>query len=284
MLLLILVGSLVCLFPLGLYCLWLAEINHRPRPTLVNGAWDFAGLLIGLSGFLLFGGPMALLAFDATWRLMLARGRFDLLSDALTGADYTLWLVALLYLVLVLGGAALLIRRRQSVSGVYNVTPSDFHTALTRAIENARLKLAVHGITFRIIGPPATATPAPVPVSAGTAAISPTSGQPARGQPDSGQPADTPALPGVPYTPPTGEIALRIEPAESLRYVTLHWQGDNPAMREAVERELRRTLDEVQSPRSQIASWCLTAASSCFVVIILSLILIILVGLMVNRR
>lgn len=279
MLLLILVGSLVCLFPLGLYCLWLAEINNRPRPTLVNGAWDFAGLLVGLSGFLLFGGVVSLLAFDATWRLTLARGRFDQISDVITGTDYTLWLVALLYLLIVLGGFAVLINRRKWVSGVYNVTASDFHTALTQAIENARLKLTVTGNTFRIVAPLAPALTVTDPV-----ASSPVASAPVASAPVTPAPTDTPALPGVPYTPPTGEIALLIEPAELLHHITLHWLGKNRAMRDTIERELRRTLSDVQSPKSQITSWCLTAASCCFVVIILSLILLILVGLMVTRR
>ena len=47
-----------CLAPLAIYLLWLAQITRRSRPTILGGAWDYAGLLIGLSGFILFGGTV----------------------------------------------------------------------------------------------------------------------------------------------------------------------------------------------------------------------------------
>src|SRR5262249_8831720 len=48
---LLLVGILVCLFPLALYCLFLAWLHQRPQPTLMPGRWDFVGVLVALSGF-----------------------------------------------------------------------------------------------------------------------------------------------------------------------------------------------------------------------------------------
>src|SRR5262245_36772142 len=57
---LLLVGILVCLFPLALYFLYLAWLHQRPQPTLVPGRWDFVGVLVALSGFLLVGGPAVL--------------------------------------------------------------------------------------------------------------------------------------------------------------------------------------------------------------------------------
>ena len=43
---LLLTGTFVCVFPLMLYCLFLAGLNNRPRPTLVAGSWDFAMVVL----------------------------------------------------------------------------------------------------------------------------------------------------------------------------------------------------------------------------------------------
>src|SRR5262245_51729153 len=90
---LLLVGILICLFPLALYFLFLAWLHQRPQPTLMPGRWDFVGVLVALSGFLLVGGPgvLAMAAMQFRFR----EGSFAELRDqwAQTGTAWRLaWL------------------------------------------------------------------------------------------------------------------------------------------------------------------------------------------------
>ena len=48
---------LAFLCPIGVYCFFLASINQRSRPLMVNGCWDAVGLLFALSGFALITVP-----------------------------------------------------------------------------------------------------------------------------------------------------------------------------------------------------------------------------------
>src|SRR5438105_7311042 len=57
----LLVSFLVFLFPLALYCLFLAYINRGRHPFVVSGVWDSVGLVLALSGFLLYTLPRAIL-------------------------------------------------------------------------------------------------------------------------------------------------------------------------------------------------------------------------------
>ena len=78
---LLLIGTFACLFPLMLYCLFLAGVNNRPRPTLVAGTWDVAWVLVATAGFWVLGGPAVLVGLDDTWRHVLLRGSFATLRD-----------------------------------------------------------------------------------------------------------------------------------------------------------------------------------------------------------
>ena len=70
---------------------WLAVINRRPYPTPVTGAWDFAGLLLGLSGFLLFGGGLLLGLVQSNARFA-ARGNFEAFRAA-WDRERLVWLI-----------------------------------------------------------------------------------------------------------------------------------------------------------------------------------------------
>src|SRR5262245_27144936 len=54
---LLLLSIVVLLFPLAMYCWFLAALNRRARPTLLSGTLDCAGLGFAASGILLFVGP-----------------------------------------------------------------------------------------------------------------------------------------------------------------------------------------------------------------------------------
>jgi hypothetical protein len=115
-------GGLACLLPPAVYCLALASLNHRPRPTVVPGPWDFLGVLLATSGFLIFGGPAVLSALHEGLQ---PRGRFVELRgyDGSAGWWPALWLV---YFVIVVTGVAWVLWRRRLVTSVYNVDADRF--------------------------------------------------------------------------------------------------------------------------------------------------------------
>ncbi len=102
---------LIFFFPLAIYLLLLGLLNRCRHPLLVSGVWDGIGLLFGVSGFLLFAGPAVLTAFSERWRLFWLLGRGDIPS----------WgFLAFLYFLLVVGGAALYLRRQRHLTAIYN--------------------------------------------------------------------------------------------------------------------------------------------------------------------
>lgn len=118
-----------CLIPLALYLLWLAQVTKRDRPTAIPGAWDFAALLFGLSGFILFGGGLVLTLFQSNFRYWM-RGNFEALRAAWVQEKVTWTLLVLFYLVMVLGGAAVTLLGRRRSLVVYNVEPAAFENLL----------------------------------------------------------------------------------------------------------------------------------------------------------
>ena len=128
-------AGLVCVAPLAFYLCWLASVNRRERPTVVNGAWDFVGVLAGLSGFLLVGG-------------VLLRG--ILMHDTrVIGGDYTAmqavnekqwlsWLAVFAgYLGLIALAVALAVRGRGKSLSVYNVDADAADGAVEAALHSA---------------------------------------------------------------------------------------------------------------------------------------------------
>lgn len=124
-----------CLGPLAAYLLWLAIITRRPRPTIIAGPWDFAGLVAGLSGFILFGGGLVLSLLQSNFRYWM-RGNFEGLRAA-WGQEKVLWsLLAGTYVLLVLLWVVLtaLARRRSLV--IYNVDPAAFEVTIAEVFEH----------------------------------------------------------------------------------------------------------------------------------------------------
>ena len=127
-------AGVFCLAPLGLYLLWLAVVNRRPRPTVFRGGWDFALLLAGLSGFMLFGGGLLLSLLQSNVRFWM-RGNFEALRDA-WGQEHLTWsLIVAGYLILVVGGSVLALLARQRTLVVYNIDPALFEATLAEICE-----------------------------------------------------------------------------------------------------------------------------------------------------
>ena len=108
--------------PLALYLIVLGWINRRPRPVMMGGTWDFAGVLFAVSGFVLVGGPAFLGSLDEQSRLFWLLGETE---PARAGRDNgAFWIaVRLFYFVVVAGGAAVLLWRSRRLTSIYNVDP-----------------------------------------------------------------------------------------------------------------------------------------------------------------
>jgi hypothetical protein len=123
-----------CLIPLAMYLLWLAQITRRGRPTPVSGPWDFAGLVMGLSGFIVFGGGLLLTLFQSNFRYWM-RGNMEALRAAWIQERVTWSLFVTFYLAVVFGGIALTFLARRRTLVVYHVEPAAFETALVEVFE-----------------------------------------------------------------------------------------------------------------------------------------------------
>ncbi len=143
-LVLLYLGGLACLTPVAAYLLWVGSYARRPRPTVVSGPWDFAALLLGLSGFVLFGGTVVLALVRSNVRLG-ARGNFNAVKAAWEHEWLSWLLVVGAYLAAVVGTAAwgLFARRRALV--VYNVAPADFEHALSDVFDQIGQKVERRG-------------------------------------------------------------------------------------------------------------------------------------------
>lgn len=126
--------AVFCFPPLSVYLLWLATLVRRSRPTILSGPWDFVALLLGLSGFLFFGGALVLSVLQSNFRYWM-RGNFEGLRAA-WGQERFVWLLlSSAYVVVVVGWVvfSVLVRRRSLV--IYNVEPAEFELAITDVFE-----------------------------------------------------------------------------------------------------------------------------------------------------
>lgn len=258
---LVLFGALVFFFPVAAYFLFLAWVNSREHPTLITGPWDFVGVLLATSGFLVAGGPSILGAFYSAWRLPLSQGQLPAFSRTSTGT-WTVWLVAWgIYFALILGGATYFLRRRRSVTAIYNVDIGTFDEVLGLALTH--LQLHWRRVGNRIFIGPSEGKFDPDPVKSSAIQTSPGGSEEVAAE---GDPAPLPReLSGR-------SAGLELEPFPAACHVTLHWQGDDASVRQDVEAELGRRLLEVAAPENAAASWFLTISSCLFGVLLLALV------------
>jgi hypothetical protein len=132
-------GSLFCLAPLALYLLFLATLNHRRRATMLSGVWDYTCLLLGLSGFLLAGGPVLVSAVDSGWRSYWFGGHFADLKKV-WHTNGVIWsIIAGGYLTAVGGLIGLFMFLRKRTTVIYNIDPPALPEALIAALDECRL-------------------------------------------------------------------------------------------------------------------------------------------------
>jgi len=127
----ILIGVIICLGPLLIYCLLLMAINGRRRASIIPGTWDFAGVLLATAGFVLGGGPLILAGFNAGWRRYLLHGKNVTDWRMLTGeGDVRAVALWVLFFVIIISCAAILIFARRNVTVLYNVDTAHIWNAL----------------------------------------------------------------------------------------------------------------------------------------------------------
>jgi hypothetical protein len=133
--LIVCLGGVFCLTPLSVYLFTLARITRRDHPTVVSGPWDFAGVVLGLSGFILFGGGLVLSVVQSNFRY-LVRGNHEAFRDAWEREGQTWIIVSAVYVLLVVGIVVLTLLSRRRSLVVYNVEPATFEATLTEVFEH----------------------------------------------------------------------------------------------------------------------------------------------------
>ncbi len=128
-------AGVFCLIPLSLYLFGLALLTRRDQPTVLSGPWDFAGLVAGLSGLILFGGGLVLALLQSNVRHLM-RGNLESLRAAWGQEKATWLLLAGLYLVVVVGSIALTLAARRRSLVVYNIDPAAFEATLGEVFEH----------------------------------------------------------------------------------------------------------------------------------------------------
>ena len=232
--------------PLALYLLVLGWINRRPRPVVMSGSWEFAGVLFALSGFLLVGGPALLGGFDEQTRWFWLLGETEPARPLSAGADTqlgrpgpgevgeaeparagsadtwmtTIWIaVRVLYFVAVGGGAALVLWRCRRLTSLYNVDTRTLFAVLEQTFHALGLTARRTGCSF-LIGDRATEA-APKDVGSNT--------------------------------------TLHVDAFPAMRHATLRWAPADSPVRREVEQELTLTLAEAaRTQQETIHGGCLS--------------------------
>ncbi len=123
------------LLPLSLYLLLLGQINRRRTPLVVTGVWDGIMLIIGVSGFFLFGGRLILEQVTDRLRLgWLANSDTTTLGPGQVGL-----ILALIYVLLVLCAVAYYFARQRQMTSIYAVDLEQVEDGLQSACEQLSL-------------------------------------------------------------------------------------------------------------------------------------------------
>jgi hypothetical protein len=217
---------------------------------MVYGVWDFAAVLLAVSGLLFFVGPSLLTGFRYDWRELWIKLNYHSLrgpGPMVTGRWLTYWY---LYFGIIVVAASVLLWRRRLFTVVYNVKPAALEEALSRTLDSlgmlwmrsGRYYLIGHRIEsgtpwFSRIG--AAAAVLPVGESARhTSAREPST---------TTVPDDLPAANGEPSALREYRLLLTLNPFESFRHVTLYWPDGATLERHAIEKELGTELAGVRT-------------------------------------
>jgi hypothetical protein len=249
------------LVTLSIYLLILGIINRRSRPLIVPGPWDFAGILLAASGFLV-GGVFALSAFNDNWRDAALFGHKPTNTSA---ESLAIWpLVSMIaYFVVVIAGAGYFLWRSRHHTSIYNVDLETVQSALVRIFDRLGLRPVRSGDMYYLA--PATGNGGGGPLTPEKTGIQqapndiPASGNGMEGRPQRGvQTAAQPRAPGM------GNVILELDAFKTMWHVTLRWDPPHSGLRQDVERELDQELAETPSPMHSLGAWLTLLACLLF--------------------
>lgn len=253
----------VFLFPIGVYCGVLGMVNRRLRPLLVNGLWDFLGVLFASSGFLLVVGPAVISGQYQRNLFEFSFGRPASPQQTLQDIWALWWGIWLCYYLLVLGGGAFLLWWRGRSTVIYNVEAEEFESLFLEALDRLGLNASRAGNRFAL-GIASTSDPYDTTLTV--------------------PPPPVAVRPAVNSLLSPGEAAIvEVDAFAALFHVTLHWRVFRPLLRTEVERELERALAKVETPENTTATWFLSISTSLFLLIFLALGAIVF-GSLLGRR
>jgi hypothetical protein len=247
----LLLGSAAAFFPLGVYFYFLSRINRRSRPLLIYGVWDFAAVLLALSGLLLFVGPSLLTGFRYEWRELWIKLNYQSLrgpGHTVTGRWLAYWY---LYFGIIVATASVLLWRRRLFTAVYNIEPAALEEALSRTLDSLGIlwiRIGQHFLVGHRIASgkrwfshtPTAASVLPAgPSVAHTSGVAQSSGTTVSD--------DMPAANGEASALREYRLLLTLNAFESFRHVTLYWPEGATPVRHAVEKELAGELARVRT-------------------------------------
>lgn len=282
---LVILGILFFCFPLAVYLLILTSINRRPSPVMVPGSWDFLGLLLASSGFLLFGGPCALTGFNENWRTYWL---YSLTARQLRMQPEHWWFfwyfVWALYFVAIIVGSGVVLWRRRRMTSIYNIEPGVFQLSLALACKRLRLGWRQMGKRLLIELPAVELAENPAPVEtpfllehldAGGSFVRNSAAEESL-RPDTADPFSTNR---------TQVVELVVDASPAMSHVSLEWRGEPGLPRQVIEAELAKILATVRTHHNAMPKWLLVASGFLLAMVSLALMFVIafLIVISTNR-
>jgi hypothetical protein len=249
------------LFPIAVYCTILGMINRRTQPLMVSGAWDFAGVLMATSGFLLFAGPSLLSrTFRQNLRDLPMEYGLDSLGSEVVNCLSAWWIVWLLYYLFVIGGSAFLVWTRRRTSVIYNIDQQTLETVVARTAQRLGLQWRQRGNQFFFTA-------------------SAVDGEAQTVNADGTVPGSlvSPVIPSGPAT------VVEVESFPLFSNIALHWNAAIPAARADLERELRKNLAEVFTLENAGGGWLLGIAAFLFLLVMLLTAVFVVIVMRMQR-
>jgi hypothetical protein len=247
---------LVFLFPLGVYLLFLANINRRQKPVMIPGVWDAVLLSLALAGIFLWIGPAVLGTFYERGLIPGAGEVLDRQFEHIWATYPWIWIT---YYFLVVCGQGLMILSRRNTTSVYNVDAA-----------------ALEALVTRLLGERGYATS----VGNGLIVFTKMNGQPVS---DVAQSFASRPLAMSAAAPPAESVSERgavdVESFHSLRHATLRWHNASPNLRRAIELDLAGKLSEAALDQNPATSWLLGTSGMIFGFVILGAVMLILAKL-----
>jgi hypothetical protein len=266
----LLVGVIFCLFPLLIYCFLLMGLNGRRRASIVPGTWDFAGVLLATSGFVLGGGPMILILLNSSWRQLVYRGK---VSDwrLLTGeGDFRALMIWAIFFFVVVVGAAILIFMRRNVTVLYNTDTNHIWDALEWVFGRLGIVWKRQENTYELRK------------LRGNTHVPWEKELQSRDRADKNLvvQAQAPASTEAVIQPATARLTVRILPTNC--NVTMIWDRAQSELRDQVESEMTPLLPNIRAEYNPVTGWLATAITVILALMVCAMILVIV--LLINSR